>query len=273
MNNFKRLIPVALLVLFLVFLLLARARLVEAPVMSLSEAGQKVPILMYHKVNPYPASGGYGLRVPPERFSWQMEYLRKRGFKTLSFNDLTDYWEKGAPLPPRPVIITFDDGYQDNYHFAYPILKANRFKATIFVVSGLVGKTNEWDTGVKAQPVNKLLTWEQIKEMEKGGIEFGAHTKSHADLSLIPPELAATEITLSKQALEKELGHPVLIFAYPYGHFNEAVEKEVAKAGFKAAVSTIVAKNPLQPENHFALKRLRVTGFTTRDDFIKMIED
>lgn len=271
MRNFKRLLPVAFLIIFLAFLLIYRARLAEAPVTSLFPDKHEIPILMYHKVNPYPASGGYGLRVPPEQFGWQMEYLRKRGYQTISFGDLISFWEKGTALPARPVIITFDDGYQDNYKFAYPVLKANMFRATIFIVSGLVGKTNEWDD--RALPTNKLLTWDQIHEMEKGGIEFGAHTVNHADLSRVSREQAAAEITLSKETLEKELGHPILFFAYPYGRYDKTIENVLAEAGFKAAVTTKVAKNPLQSKDHYALNRLRVTGYTNKEAFIKMIEN
>lgn len=272
MNNFKRLLPLPLLVFFLAFLILTRARLAETPVMSRFQDKHEIPILMYHKVNPYPESGGFGLRVPPKQFAWQMGYLKKRGFKTISFNELSNYWEKDAPLPPRPVIITFDDGYRDNYTFAFPILKAKLLKATIFLVSGLVGRTNVWDINTDAQPSNRLLTWDQIREMEKNGIEFGAHTVNHADLARIPPDQAAAEIIRCKQTLEKELGHPVISFAYPYGHYNDTIKSEVAKAGFKVAVTTIVAKNPFRPKDHYALKRLRVTGFTSNEDFIRMVE-
>lgn len=272
MNNLKRLLPLALLVLILAFLILAKARLAETPVTSLLQNKNEIPILMYHKVNPYSSSGGYGLRVPPKLFAWQMSYLKKRGFATISFNDLYDHWENGAPLPPRPVIITFDDGYQDNYKFAYPILKARKLRATIFLVSGLIGQTNAWDTKDHRHPVNRLLNWSQIKEMDRNGIEFGAHTVTHPNLTRIPPAQAASEIRLCKQTLEKELGHPIYTFAYPYGHFNNTIKNETAKAGFKAAVTTKVAKNSLLPKDHFTLKRLRITGYTHNEDFVRMIE-
>lgn len=248
-------------------------RTAEAPVFSLFQAKQEIPIFMYHKVNPYSSSGGYGLRVLPDQFAWQMNYLRERGYQTISFDGLINHWEKGAPLPMRPVMITFDDGYEDNLLFAYPILKENGFKATIFLVSGLIGKTNEWDTRDNAQPVNKLLTWDQIKEMEKNGIEFGAHTATHPNLAAIPSDEAVSEITLCKQVLEQELGHPVLSFAYPYGKYNEQTKAAVAQAGFKAAVTTAVDKNDLLTTDYYGLKRLRVTGYTTREDFIRMIEN
>lgn len=274
MKKYKRLLPVALFITLLVTGgVMATTRSAVAPVLSPARAEQKIAILMYHKVNPDAFSGGYGLRVLPDRFAWQMDYLRKRGFQTISFEELSNHWETGVSLPPRPLIVTFDDGYEDNYTYAYPILKNNGFKATIFLVSGLIGKTNEWDTRFKAQPPNKLLTWDQIRELEKNGIEFGAHTVTHPNLTKITPEQAAAEITLCKQALEKELGHPVLSFAYPYGKYNDSVKDTAAKAGFKAAVTTGVDKNPLRPADHYALKRLRVTGYTTNDEFIRMIEN
>ena len=267
-----RLLMVALLVLVLVLSGVMITRYRETPVFSHFVAKQEIPVLMYHKVNPSPSTGGFGLRVPPKQFAWQMKYLRKRGFKAITFNDLVRHWEKGTTLPVRPVIVTFDDGYQDNFIFAYPILKNNHFTATIFLVSGLIGKTNEWDTKVHSQPKNKLLTWSQIRLMEKYGIEFGAHTVTHPSLTNISPDSAFSEITLCKETLEKELGHPVVAFAYPYGHYNDTTKSETAKAGFKAAVTTTVGVNPLAPADHFTLKRLRVTGYTTQDKFIRMME-
>jgi len=273
MRNFKQIMPAALLISLLLLGGCNSSRDNDIPVFSQSPDNQQIPILMYHKVNPYPLSGGFGLRVPPEQFAWQMRYLRERSFQTISFSDLIQHWEKSAPLPPRPVIITFDDGYRDNFNFAYPVLKANGFKGTIFLVTELVGKTNEWDTKVNLQPENSLLTWKQIKLMENDGIEFGIHTATHQNLTAVPAEQAAREISKSKQDMETALGHPVLVFAYPYGRYNETTEKEVAIAGFKAAVTTVVGKNQLQPEDHFALKRLRVTGYITRDEFVNMIEN
>jgi peptidoglycan/xylan/chitin deacetylase (PgdA/CDA1 family) len=274
MKKFKRLLPAALFITLLVTGgVMATTRSAVAPVLSPVRAEEKIAILMYHKVNPDASSGGYGLRVLPDSFAWQMDYLRKRGFQTISFAELSNHWETGVPLPPRPLIITFDDGYEDNYTYAYPILKNNGFKATIFLVSGLIGKTNEWDTRLKAQPPDKLLTWNQIWEMEKNGMEFGAHTVTHPILTKITPEHAAAEIILCKQALEKELGHPVISFAYPYGKYNDSVKEAAVKAGYKAAVTTSVDKNPLQPADHYTLKRLRVTGYTSIDGFIRMIEN
>ncbi len=270
----KRLLPVALLLLLLVLGSIPAAnRYAEKPVFSPIKKNREISILMYHKINPHNSTGGLGLRVLPAQFAWQVKYLREQGFNTISFTDLAEHWENNLPLPPRPVIITFDDGYEDNYYYAYPILKDNGFKATVFLVSNLIGKTNAWDTRFNNQPANKLLTWDQVREMEKNGIEFGAHTATHPILTSIPEDQLVAEVALCKQALEQELGHPIYSFAYPYGKYNTQIKEAVAQAGFKAAVTTSAGKNILQPGDRYALKRLRITGHTNKDRFIRMIEN
>ncbi|NYE57322.1 polysaccharide deacetylase family protein [Carboxydothermus ferrireducens] len=229
-----------------------------------------VPILMYHKVNPDPKTGGLGLRVLPREFDWQMHYLKEHGFHTVSLDEAVDYLEFGKPLPEKPIVITFDDGYRDNYVYAFPILKKYGFRATIFIITGIVGKTNEWDER-EGKPTNYMLTWKQIDEMANYGIEFGAHTVNHPRLTKVPLEVAEKEIFNSKKMLEAHFKRPVKYFCYPYGLYNDQIVEIVKKAGFRAATTTQLGINA-RGCDLYRLKRLRVTGHMSRRQFVEQLE-
>lgn len=228
-----------------------------------------VPILVYHKVSPDPKAGGPGLRVLPEEFSWQMEYLKTQGFTVIPLNQAIDSLVNNRRLPPHAVAITFDDGYEDNYLYAFPILQKYQFPATIFVASGEIGGTNSWDTR-RGMPENRLLSWPQIFEMQKSGITFGAHTVSHSRLTRQTNEERWQEIYWSKKMLEEKLGYPVSFFAYPYGDFSNSVKKVVKRAGFRAAL-TMEQGWERFPADLYQLRRVRINGETTREQFIEKI--
>ncbi|WP_003540435.1 polysaccharide deacetylase family protein [Desulfotomaculum nigrificans] len=229
---------------------------------------QGIPILMYHKVNPDPRTGGLGLRVPPDKFEWQMKYLKKNGYHTVSLVDVMDHFQKGKPLPDKPIVITFDDGYKDNHDFAYPIMKKYGFTGTVFVVSQAIGGTNFFDVQKKLQPENKMMNWDEIKELDAAGFTIGAHTVNHPKLAEVSPEEARWQIEESKRVLEQGLKKPVNVFAYPYGSHNDQVAELVKEAGFRAAVTTELglAKDS---QNPFKLPRVRVTGHYSNEKFIE----
>ncbi|SHH20862.1 Polysaccharide deacetylase [Desulforamulus hydrothermalis Lam5 = DSM 18033] len=229
---------------------------------------QGIPILMYHKVNPDPRTGGLGLRVPPDKFEWQMRYLSKNGYQTVSLEDVIDHFEKGKHLPDKPVVITFDDGYKDNYQFAYPIMKQYGFTGTVFVVSKAIGNTNFFDVEKKLQPANKMMDWHEIRELAEAGFTIGAHTVDHPHLAEVPPEVARHQIEESKRALEHGLQKPVTVFAYPYGSYNDTVSELVKQAGYRAAVTTRLGLAKAG-DNPFQLRRIRVTGHYSNEKFIE----
>jgi peptidoglycan/xylan/chitin deacetylase (PgdA/CDA1 family) len=227
-----------------------------------------IPILMYHKVNPDPGTGGYGLRVRPRDFAGQMAYLARNGYQPVTLSDLADHSEKGRPLPPKPVVITLDDGYLDNYTYAYPILKKYRFTATVFVVAGTVGGINDFDYRAGKQPKNKMAGWPQLKEMAEGGIAIGAHTVRHPRLADLSPAEMKSEIEGSKRILEKKLNRPVEAFCYPYGSYNETVTGLVRESGFRAAVTTVQGLGRFDREP-LALKRIRIRGDYSLGRFVQ----
>jgi peptidoglycan/xylan/chitin deacetylase (PgdA/CDA1 family) len=207
-----------------------RPRLGPRP-MSLVPAGRvavRVPILMYHyiRVNPDPNDRlGFNLSVTPDDFARQMDWLAANGYHPIDFDDLRGYLLGQGGLPDRPLILTFDDGYRDLYTAAYPVLRAHGFKAVSYVVSGFVNS-----------PSN--VTAEQVLEMDANGIQIGAHTVSHADLTRLDGANLWREVADSRAALEGLLGHPVLDFCYPSGRVNDAVVRAVQAAGFQTATTT-----------------------------------
>lgn len=197
-----------------------------------------IPILMYHKVNPDFDKGGLGLRINPADFDWEMKYLKDNGYHSVDLGAVVDHFKEGKRLPDKPIVITFDDGYQDNYRYAYPILKKYGFTATIFIVTNTVGGINEFDYRSNIQPMNKMLTWKEIKEMDANGITIGAHTLDHPHLTKISLAEAKRQISGSKKILEKKLGKEIEYFSYPYGEYDRAVAEIVKESGFRAAASS-----------------------------------
>ncbi|MFZ5632823.1 MAG: polysaccharide deacetylase family protein [Bacillota bacterium] len=258
----RKLFSVLIMLSVIAFLYLAagnaRDRLAES-LAAVPERFEGIPILMYHKVNPDPRTGGYGLRVTPRAFEKQMAYLSRSGYVSISLTDLADHFEKNKPLPSKPVIITFDDGYLDNYTYAYPILKKYGMTATIFVVAGTVGGINEFDYNGGRQPRNKMAGWEELQEMVKGGMTIGAHTLRHPHLAGLKPGEARFEIVGGKKMLEAGLNRPVEVFCYPYGNYDREIVNIVGESGFRAAVTTEQGLGKYG-EGPYTLKRIRVRG-------------
>jgi peptidoglycan/xylan/chitin deacetylase (PgdA/CDA1 family) len=198
-----------------------------------SRPGLKV--LCYHKIgSPPPGSKLKELWVSPEKFRAQVKYLLENGYSTLFFSDLKKLHDSGAPLPEKAVLITFDDGYENNYRYAGPILKELGAKGNIFVVFNTMGKVNLWHNPASEAWVN-MATLEQLKEMQAGGVmEYGSHTMNHPHLSALKLADAAWEITESKRQLEAAFGREMCAFAYPYGDgaYAPAIREKALEAGY-----------------------------------------
>ncbi len=217
----------------------------------------RVPILYYHRVEDHlsPDKG-----ISPRAFAAQMGYLRKKNFQSISFEQLADYFIKGRPLPSRPVILSFDDGYLDNFTRAYPILKQNGFRATIFLVSDYIGRRSEW-AGCTGEDVAPLMSREQLLTLVREGFEPGGHTRLHSDLTAVPFEEARREVEEGKQALENLLQRPIRSFAYPFGNFNPEVVELVREAGFTSA-RTVHTDNTHGLEDLLTLRCVKLNGRT-----------
>ncbi|WP_054957940.1 polysaccharide deacetylase family protein [Paenibacillus dakarensis] len=204
---------------------------------------ESIPILMYHSISINPSNT---LSVHPEVFYKQMEHLKNAGYNTITFKELMN-WKTNQELPNKPILITFDDGYLDNFTVAYPYLKKLQMKATIFATSDYIGVSNHFD-------------WNQAMEMEESGlIEMGVHTRHHVDLTKCSPLQLEDEISGAKKIMENRLGHPIISFAYPAGEFNPNVIEVVKRAGFEFAVTTepgYAEKN----QGYLTLHRVRIPG-------------
>lgn len=202
----------------------------------------EMPVIMYHRVIKDQSEAGiHGTYVTLDKFRAQLQYLKDHNYQPITFSELADNrYKQRFARDNKWVLLTFDDGYEDNYTTAFPVLKEFGFKANIFLVSAR--DYNSWDANVtppaKAERRFTMMTPDMVKEMMNYGIEFGAHTLSHPRLSQIPLEDARYEIVESKRQLEKLYQRPFTVFAYPYGDLNEDVKKIVVDAGFTLAFAT-----------------------------------
>ena len=205
-----------------------------------------VPILMFHEVA---LEEQHELNViSPENFEKLMNYLKSHNYHVISLNELVSAIKEHKSVSSKSVAITFDDGYENNYTLAFPILKKYQFPATIFVVSGLINTPN-------------FLSSSQINEMIQSGlIEIGSHTKNHVYLPLYPNfEKVKDEIKDSKVELEKLFGIRVRYFCYPSGGFTKEIKNLVKEAGYEGACTTNRGYNP-NNRDVFALKRIRLNN-------------
>lgn len=200
----------------------------------------EMPVIMYHRViKDESYAGVHGTYVTIKQFDEQMKYLKDKGYKTLTFKDmLNNNYKKRFDKGNKWIMLTFDDGYKDNYENAFPILKKYGFKSTIYILDGI--DYNKWDVDNPSNPekVFSLMEREELLEMQEYGIEFGGHTTSHPRLAELPIEKAKIEILNSKNKIESIIGKELLSFAYPYGSLNEDVKEIPKEAGYKFAVAT-----------------------------------
>ena len=211
-----------------------------------------VPILMYHGVSDVLEDSLY---VSPENFEKQMRYLSSKKYKVISLDEYVQNIKDGKITPKRTVIITFDDGFEDNYTNAFPILADYEFPATIFIITDYVGKKSDY------------LNWNQIRFMAKHGISFGAHTKSNVYLPNITDVRELwDEIMTPRIDIKKEAALNAKYFCYPTGGFTEKAKNAVIKAGYTGACTTNRGKDKYN-KDIFELKRVKVTNSDTTKPF------
>jgi len=191
-----------------------------------------LPILAYHKVDPRRELGITA--ISPGRFEKQIRFLERAGYASISPQSLSVHAIHTTPVA-KPVLITFDDGYEGICHYAYPILQKYASTAIIFVTTGYIGKYNDWDSS--PGPRFRHLNWAHIKKMADGGIWFGSHGVNHTFLTRQSDSAARYEIEASKKELEDSLGLPIRFFSYPYGDCDDRIMGFVQEAGYEAAFS------------------------------------
>lgn len=221
---------------------------------DLKHNDQGIPVIMYHSIK-YEKNNC--VRLPKENFEKQMKYLKDNNYTTLTLDELYDFFEKNIPVPKKSVVLTFDDGYKDNYDTAYPILKKYGFKATVFVITNCIG-TGEY------------LTEEELKEMDQNGFDVESHTANHETLTKLSYDKQYDTISQSKERLEKLLNKKVKYIAYPCGKYNNNTVKAVKNAGYKMALSTD-GRWADKSDGIFTLDRVFISGFHSMNTFKERI--
>lgn len=208
--------------------------------------GSSVPVLNYHQIND---TAKNPLTVNVEQFDAQMKFLSENGYHTITPDEMLDAWENGTELPEKPVVITFDDGYVDNFKYAFPVLQKYNLKATIFLISDYL------------EVYPNYVTWAQAKTMQDSGlINFESHTLNHSKLT----ELQSTrevqnQLFGSKQAIEFKLNNRVKYIAYPCGSYDQDIIKLTEAAGYRGAFT--VNYGWADPkESHYVMDRVPIFG-------------
>lgn len=198
-----------------------------------------------------------------------MRCVHDSGIKVLPLGDVVRCINTKKPLPEKALALTFDDGFENFYDEAYPVLKEFGYPATVFLVTDFCGRDNQWPSQPAGIPQLSLLNWEQIRQMSKDSIEFGSHTMSHPDLSTLPLQEAENEIIGSKQAIKQHVKNEVFSFAYPYGKKNPE-SKSVVVREFRYACSTEMNFVTEDSDLH-ALPRIDMYYFS-KNNFFRWIE-
>jgi peptidoglycan/xylan/chitin deacetylase (PgdA/CDA1 family) len=203
----------------------------------LRERERDINILMYHSISDGPGP----TCIPPHVFREQMAALDACGYCAISLADLAAWIHGERELAERAVVITFDDGFDDFASVAFPELQARGWTATIFLPTGMIGGTDDWQAHASSSPARPLMTWKTVAELACLGMDFGGHGVSHTDLTSLAPAAAREEIVTCKRMIEESTGCPVTCFAPPYGKTNPAVRAEVSQH-YLAAVGTTMAR-------------------------------
>lgn len=216
-------------------------------------------VLMYHHIGHIDATDGqFPFTIMPQRFEEQLLCLKKHGFTPIGLSELQNAMHTGQKLPAKPVLLTFDDGHEDNYQNLFPILKKHQIKALIFLITHYIGKEKGY------------MSWQQVRQMQQSGlVDFGSHTLDHARLRKLPDEEILRQLTQSKKEMEEQLGVPCVAFCYPFGSggFDRRVRPLVFKAGYQFDFSTKPGINPWPWKGKKTLLRAFPRGGETLTDF------
>ena len=191
--------------------------------------GMRLPVLLFHNIDRLDSTTTYpGMTIPPEQFAKQANYLARSGYTGIRPSDWVSWCRLGTPLPAKPVLLTFDDAYAGVAKYALPVLRRLGFGAAVFVVTRQINGTNAWEKEDGGAGTDRLMTKSEILDWAGQGIEFGAHSLNHRDLTKLKPEDLAEEVAGSAQELAQVLGTNVTSFVYPYGYYNSLVRSAVS---------------------------------------------
>ncbi len=230
----------------------------------------KLPILMYHHIGEVPkeAEKDYiriGLTVTPESFEAQMAWLKAQGFNSITLENLLSYTKEGFKMPKNPIVISFDDGYEDAILNAPPILKKYGFTGSFAIITQFPGIT---------YGTNKYATWEQIKFAKNQGMEIVSHTQDHFDGTnkTYNESFKLRNLEGSRSDIKSKLGVDTKILIYPFGHYDEAYIQVAKKAGFEMGLTTTEGKI-VKLDNLMEIPRVRISNSTTISGFKKLLTE
>ncbi|MFA5644879.1 MAG: polysaccharide deacetylase family protein [Candidatus Ratteibacteria bacterium] len=206
-------------------------------------------ILAYHRINPWYSDDA--LSVTPASFSRHIDFLLSKGFSPLS---LAKYIREGYPA--KTFCISFDDGYADNFHFAWPILQKYRIRPIIFLSLHYIG-TEKLLPRYHDKEKDRFLSWKEVQTLSREGVDFGSHGLTHPKLTSLDRKKIWIELFQSKKELERNLGKKIEFFSYPFGDFNDAIANTVKNAGYTAAV---VTSRALKKPDPYRIPRVGIYG-------------
>ena len=202
------------------------------------------PILEYHMVTENPRPGAEKYVVPPADFAEQLDYLASEGYTTITPQDYARARKGKQTLPEKPVILSFDDGYEDNHRVVLPMLEERGMKAVFYVVTNDIGLPG-------------YMTWDNLFDMERRGMEIGSHTANHIPLTTLPPEKQREELRLSKLMLEWKGLKTIYSFSYPTGAYDEGIVTMLAEEDYLTAVTGEAGLNNVET-NPYLLHRVNI---------------
>jgi len=219
---------------------------------------RQVPILLYHwfDVPEAPArTQSPQLCIRPADFRAQMEYLKRKGYQSVRLSDAIT----GEALPPKPIVISFDDGTLDFWKYARPALTDCGYTATLFVVTDYVGGESSWDAAL-GEPARPLMSWEQVAELQSEGHEIGSHTHAHRVLTDLDDAEAQHQLAESRRVLAERMGGAPDLLAYPRGFYEERHKRLAREAGYRGACAVILNVGDLRRADDYALMRMPIKG-------------
>jgi peptidoglycan/xylan/chitin deacetylase (PgdA/CDA1 family) len=223
----------------------------------------KVPILMYHYISKPPEDADEyrtDLSVTPDQFREQLSYLKDNGYTTIDLYDLSQAIVSQIELPEKPIILTFDDGYLDNYENAFPVLQEFGYEGTFFVVTEFIDKQREG-----------YMTWAMVEEMARSGMRMESHSRTHPDLRGISRERLIWEILGSQETLAAHIGYIPRYFCHPGGWYDEATIQMLQELNFWGATTT---QNGSWHgfDDRFEWRRVRIRNTTSLDEFARLVD-
>lgn len=227
-----------------------------------------IPILLYHSISTEASPRFRPWTVPPASFADHMETLASDGYEPITVDRLQRLLHAG-PMPERPVVITFDDGFEDFHSHALPVLDHHGFAATLYVPTAYIGRRAAW-LSREHEAERRMLDWNQVGEIAAAGVQVGAHSHTHPRLDELRPHESMDEIVRSKEILEDRLQLPATSFAYPHGYHDKRVRRQVIGAGFGSGMAVKHAMSS-PADDPYALARIVVPREASVEDLRRLL--